>query len=140
MWMLDTNVCIALIKRQPPGLIQHIRRRKVGEIVLSSITLAELRYGASKSRQVEQNQSALDQFLLPFQLMSFDDAAAECYGRVRAALEQGGTPIGPLDALIASHALSVHATIVTNNTREFQRVAGLKVEDWLAESSPGRGA
>lgn len=138
MWILDTNICIALIKRQPPRLIEQIKRRKTGDVAISSITLAELRYRVSKSRQVEQNRAALDQFLLPFELLPFDDAAAECYGHVRAALEREGTPIGPLDTLIAGHALSVNATVVTNNTREFARVGRLRVENWLDERESSR--
>lgn len=134
MWMLDTDICIALIKRQPLKLIDRIKKHKPGDIVISSITLAELRFGASKSKQVEKNRTALDQFLVPLEILAFDDAAAESYGRIRAALEIDGTPIGPLDTLIASHALSINATIVTNNVREFSRVEGLRVENWMNES------
>lgn len=131
MWMLDTNICIALIKRQPPELISRLRKHKPGDVSISSITLAELRFGVSKSKQVERNRAALDQFLLPLEILAFDDAAADCYGQIRAALEIKGTPIGPLDMLIASHALSLNAAIVTNNVREFSRVEGLRVENWL---------
>jgi len=131
MWMLDTNICIALIKRQPPELIGRLKKHKPGEVALSSVTLAELRFGVAKSRQVERNQTALDQFLLPLEVLAFDDAAADIYGQVRAALESNGTPIGPLDTLIASHALSTQATVVTNNVREFSRVDGLRVENWI---------
>lgn len=133
MWMLDTDSCIALIKRQPLELIDRLKKHKPGDIVISSITLAELRFGASKSKQAEKNRAALDQFLVPLEVLAFDDAAAESYGRIRAALESNGTPIGPLDTLIASHALSINATIVTNNVREFSRVEGLRVENWMNE-------
>ena len=133
MWMLDTDICIALIKRQPRELIDRIKKRKPGDIVISSITLAELRFGASKSKQAEKNRAALDQFLVPLEVVAFDDASAESYGRIRAALEINGTPIGLLDTLIASHALSINATIVTNNVREFSRVEGLRVENWMNE-------
>ena len=135
MWMLDTDVCIALIKRQPPELIGRLKKHKPGDVAVSSITLAELSFGASKSAQPAKNRAALDQFLLPLEILAFDDVAAECYGRVRAALEVNGTPIGPLDTLIASHALSIDATIVTNNVREFSRVQGLRVENWMDETS-----
>jgi tRNA(fMet)-specific endonuclease VapC len=135
MWMLDTDICIALIKRQPPELIAKLRKHKPGEIAISSITLAELHFGVSKSAQVEKNRAALDQFLLPLEILPFDDVSAECYGQVRAALELGGTPIGPLDTLIASHALSINATIVTNNVREFSRVRGLRVQNWMDDRS-----
>jgi tRNA(fMet)-specific endonuclease VapC len=134
MWMLDTDICIALIKRQPLELIDRIKKRKPGDIVISSITLAELRFGASKSEQADKNSAALDQFLVPLEVLAFDDASAESYGRIRAALETDGTPIGSLDTLIASHARSINATIVTNNVREFSRVDGLRVENWMNES------
>jgi tRNA(fMet)-specific endonuclease VapC len=131
MWMLDTDICIALIKRQPPELIAKLKKHKPGEVAISSITLAELHFGVSKSAQPEKNRAALDQFLLPLEVLSFDDISAECYGNVRATLESAGTPIGPLDTLIASHALSISATVVTNNVREFSRVRGLRVQNWL---------
>jgi tRNA(fMet)-specific endonuclease VapC len=131
MWMLDTDICIALIKRRPPELIAKLKKHKPGEVAISSITLAELHFGVSKSAQPEKNRAALDQFLLPLEVLSFDDISAECYGHVRATLESAGTPIGPLDTLIASHALSISATVVTNNVREFSRVRGLRVQNWL---------
>lgn len=132
MWMLDTDICIALIKRQPRELINRLQRHKPGEIAISSITLSELSFGVAKSSHPEKNQTALEQFLLPLEVLAFDDVAASCHGHVRAALERGGSPIGPLDTLIASHALSINATIVTNNVREFSRVTKLRVENWMA--------
>lgn len=135
MWMLDTGICIALIKRQPSELIDRLKKHKPGEVAVSSITLAELNFGVSKSAQPEKNRAALDQFLLPLEILAFDDAAAECYGHIRAALEIDGTPIGPLDTLIASHALSIDSTVVTNNVREFSRVKGLRVENWMDAKS-----
>lgn len=131
MWVLDTNICIALIKRQPPELIAKLRKHKPGDVAISSITLAELHFGVAKSQQPEKNRAALEQFLLPLEILAFDDVSSEYYGRVRAALEAEGTPIGPLDTLIASHALSINATVVTNNMREFSRVRGLRVQNWL---------
>lgn len=131
MRMLDTDICIALIKQRSPELVVKLKKHKPGEVAISSITLAELHFGVSKSAQPEKNRAALDQFLLPLEILAFDDAAAECYGRVRAALEIEGTPIGPLDTLIAGHALSVNGTVVTNNVREFSRVRGLRVENWI---------
>jgi tRNA(fMet)-specific endonuclease VapC len=133
MWMLDTDICIALIKRQPPELITKLKKHKPGEVAISAITLAELRFGVSKSTQLEKNRAALDQFLLPLEILTFDDVSAECYGHVRASLEAAGTPIGPLDILIASHALSIDATMVTNTVREFSRVRGLRVKNWIDE-------
>jgi tRNA(fMet)-specific endonuclease VapC len=131
MWMLDTDICIALIKRQPRELIAKLKKHKPGDVAISSITLAELHLGVSKSAQPEKNRAALDQFLLPLEVLTFDDTSAECYGHIRATLESAGTPIGPLDTLIASHALSVNATMVTNNVREFSRVRGLRVQNWM---------
>ena len=131
MWLLDTNICIALIKRQPVELIGRLKKHKPGDVAISSITLAELRFGVAKSRQVESNGVALDQFLLPLEILPFDEGAADVYGRIRAVLETRGTPIGPLDTLIASHAVAVKAGVVTNNVREFSRVAGLRVENWM---------
>ena len=131
MWLLDTNICIALIKQQPPELIGKLKKHRPGDVAISSITLTELRFGVSKSKQSQRNRTALDQFLIPLEVLPFDEAAADVYGNIRAALETKGTPIGPLDTLIASHALSVKAAIVTNNIREFSRVAGLRVENWI---------
>jgi tRNA(fMet)-specific endonuclease VapC len=129
--MLDTDTCIALIKRQPRELIRRLQTKAVGDVGISSITLAELRHGVAKSARFEQNRAALDQFLLPLDIAAFDDLAADSYGTVRAALEIEGQPIGPLDTLIAGHALSLNVVLVTHNVAEFKRVAGLRVDDWL---------
>ena len=102
----------------------------IGEVGVSSVTVAELRYGAEKSSRPEQNLEALGRFLLPLEVLVFGEEAAAAYGQVRAGLERAGTPIGPLDTLIAAHAVSVSVTLVTNNTREFRRVPGLEIEDW----------
>lgn len=130
-WMLDTDTCIALIKRQPPDLIKRLRAKAVGDIGISSITLAELRHGVATSERREQNHSALDQFLLPLDIAPFDELAADFYGTIRAQLEKKGTPIGPLDTLIAAQALSMNVVLVTHNVREFKRVNGLRIDDWL---------
>jgi tRNA(fMet)-specific endonuclease VapC len=130
-WMLDTDTCIALIKRQPPNLIKRLQAKAVGDVGVSSVTLAELRFGVSKSVPRKQNQAALDQFLLPLDIAAFDELAADSYGDVRAELESNGTPIGPLDTLIAGHALSLNVVLVTHNMREFKRITGLRIDDWL---------
>lgn len=130
-WMLDTDTCIALIKRQPRELIKRLQARAVGDVGISSITLAELRHGVAKSARIEQNRAALDQFLLPLDIAAFDDLAADAYGTVRAALEIAGTHIGPLDTLIAGHAVSLSVVLVTHNLAEFKRVEGLRLDDWL---------
>lgn len=129
--MLDTNTCIALIKRKPLHALEKFDEYQLGDIGLSSVTLAELRYGVAKSQHKEKNHLALEEFLLPLEIAAFDDVATDTYGILRAALEAQGTPIGPLDTMIAAHALSLRATLVTNNTREFCRVAGLTVVDWI---------
>lgn len=129
-YMLDTNICIALIRYTPPALLDKIQSLPIGDVGLSSITVAELAYGAQKSRHVAQNQQALARFLLPLLIADFDYDAALAYGEIRAHLERQGTPIGSLDTLIGAHAVSLGVTLVTNNTREFSRIPVLTVEDW----------
>lgn len=129
--MLDTNICIAIIRRRPKDILQKFSSYQVGDICISSITLAELRYGVSKSLYQEQNQVALDEFILPLEVAAFDHTAALFYGGLRSTLEKQGTPIGPLDTMIGAHALSLNLTLVTNNTKEFNRIPGLKVIDWI---------
>ena len=129
--MLDTNTCIALIKRKPVHALQKFSEYQVGDIGVSAVTLAELRYGVSKSQHHAKNQTALDEFMLPMEVAAFDEQATVAYGVLRAALEKQGTPIGPLDTMIAAHALSLSVTLVTNNTREFNRVHELTVVDLI---------
>jgi len=131
-FMLDTDSCIALIKRKPGTILRRLMSLSPGEAGISAITLAELRYGAAKSAHREKNAFALDEFLLPLEVADFDEPAAESYGMVRAALEKAGTHVGPLGTQIGAHALSLGATLVTHNSREFQRIHGLAVEDWLS--------
>ena len=130
-YLLDTNICIYLIKSKPPQVLQKFQAHSVGEIGISAITVAELQFGVQKSQYVEQNQHALQQFLLPLICAPFDDLAAAAYGEIRATLEAQGTPIGSLDTLIAAHALSLDVALVTNNTREFSPVPNLKVVNWI---------
>lgn len=130
--LLDTNVCIALIRARSPHALRRFEDFEPGEVGVSAITVAELRYGVEKSAAVVRNRDALARFLLPLEVLAFDSEATELYGKVRAGLERQGMPIGPLDTLIAAHALSLGTTLVTNNTREFGRVPGLAVEDWTA--------
>ena len=131
-FMLDTDSCIALIKRKPAKILRRITSLAAGEAGISAVTLAELRFGVAKSAEKERNSQALEEFLLPLEIADFDEAAAHAYGNARAALESAGKPIGPLDTLIGAHAISLRAVLVTHNTREFQRIPGLSVEDWLA--------
>ncbi len=128
--MLDTNICIYIIKQQPAAVLKHFLEYQIGDICISSITLAELRFGVAKSTHRDKNANALDEFIVPLEIATFDDAAALAYGDIRATLESAGTPIGSMDMLIAAHAVSLGVTLVTNNTREFVRVAGLTIVDW----------
>ena len=131
--LLDTNVCIHIIRRRPQVVLRRFEVYGIGELGVSSVTVAELRYGAEKSSRPEQNIEALGRFLLPLEVLAFGQEAAAAYGRVRAALEKAGTPIGPLDTLIAAHAVGVGVRLVTNNTREFRRVPQLEIEDWTGD-------
>ena len=129
-YMLDTNICIYLIKQKPQKVLKHFRAHVVGDIGISTVTLAELRYGVAKSQNAEKNRQALDEFVLPLEIADFDEKAAESYGSVRASLEKNGKPIGSMDMLIGAHALSLGITLVTNNTREFKQIRDLKIADW----------
>ena len=129
--LLDTNICVAIIRRRAPGTLAHLQRMKPGSVGVSVITISELECGAAKSLHPQRNHEALEQFLLPLEILDYDAAAALHYGDIRSRLEKLGTPIGPLDTLIAAHARSLNTTIVTNNLGEFQRVPGLKVVDWI---------
>ena len=129
-YMLDTNICIYIIKQRSQQIIDRLRDCEVGDVGLSTIVLSELIFGVEKSDQRQRNRTALTQFVAPLEIAPYDGSAAQAYGRIRALLEKGGTPIGPLDTLIAAHALSLNCTLVTNNERELTRVPGLQVENW----------
>jgi tRNA(fMet)-specific endonuclease VapC len=129
--MLDTNICIYLIKRKPAQLLVKFQEYALGDIGVSSVTVAELQYGVAKSQQQKQNQLALDLFLTPLIIPEFDLLAAQQSGQIRAELERQGTPIGAYDLLIAGHARSLDVTLVTNNVAEYSREPNLKVENWV---------
>lgn len=129
-YMLDTNTCIHAIKHRPAELLAALRAHESAGLGVSSITVAELEFGVAKSASA-RNAAALKQFLEPLAVADFDRVAAARYGPLRAALEAAGTPIGPLDTQIAAHALALEVTLVSNNTREFSRVPGLKLVDWV---------
>ena len=129
--LLDTNICIYLIKRRPPSVLKRFDALAAGTVAISSITIAELEFGVQKSQYPSQNQQALEQFLLPLMILDFDHEAARTYGKLRAWLESSGKTIGALDMLIAAHALSKGLPLATNNVREFSRVPGLKVLNWV---------
>ena len=132
-YMVDTNICIYVIKEKPESVIRKFLKNNPEEMCISSITYAELLYGVEKSKAIQKNRIALSLFLSPIKILEFNDYAAQEYGQIRADLEQKGMPIGSMDMLIAGHAKAEDLILVTNNTKEFQRVAGLKLENWAAE-------
>jgi tRNA(fMet)-specific endonuclease VapC len=132
-WMLDTDSCIKFLKGTNPRAFLRITAGPLGDVGLSSIALAELYAGIAKSDRSHENADALDRSLALLDIVPFDEPAAAVYGAIRARLERRGTTIGPLDMLIAAHAMSANVTLVTHNTREFERLADLRVEDWIAE-------
>jgi tRNA(fMet)-specific endonuclease VapC len=129
-YLLDTNICIYIIKKKPIKVLEKFKTFPLGSIAISTITLAELQYGIQKSSLPDKDLIALNQFITPLEVVEFDYNATIQYGIVRAILEKKGTPIGPLDTLIGSHPLSLGATIVNNNVKEFERIEGLKIENW----------
>lgn len=129
--MLDTNICIYIINRRPSSIQDRFASYSVGDLGVSAVTVAELEYGAAKSAQPRRNREALELFLSPLEVAAFDREATASYGGIRAALEKRGTPIGAMDLLIAAHAVSIGVKLITNNKREFDRVPGLQVENWV---------
>jgi tRNA(fMet)-specific endonuclease VapC len=131
--LLDTNICICLIKKQPESVVRQMQSKEIEQVGISTITLSELEYGVAKSQYTERNRVALLEFLTPFRILDFDQAAAHEYGHIRTFLEEKGQLIGPMDLLIAAHAIARNLVLVTNNEREFRRVPALKIENWAAE-------
>jgi tRNA(fMet)-specific endonuclease VapC len=129
-YLLDTNICIYIIKKQPAVVLQRVQSRQPGEIAISTITLAELEYGVARSRYPDRNRVALLEFVLSFTILDFDQKASAEYGHVRSSLESKGRPIGPMDLLLAAQARSHNLILVTNNEKEFRRIEGLRVENW----------
>ena len=130
-YLLDTNICIYLIKNRPIEVCKKFERLAIGSVGISSVTTSELFYGVNKSDKTAENRQALLEFLLPLTIVSYDENAAPFYGEIRTVLEKTGQTIGPLDMMIAAHALSLGGTLVTNNIKEFQRVPELMVENWV---------
>lgn len=129
-YMLDTNICIFIIRQKNPAVIKRITLHRPEDLLISSITVSELKYGCEKSADPEKNRLALMEFLSPLTILPFAPSAAQHYGEIRAQLERDGTPVGAMDLLIAAHARSINATLVTNNTRDFKRIKGLNIADW----------
>ena len=130
--LLDTNICIYMIKNKPPEVRKHFERFVPGDIAISSITVAELQYGVEKSAAREKNALALEAFLLPLEIPSFDTESALAYGEIRAKLESRGKPIGSMDILIAAQAIAQDFTLITHNLKEFERIPGLRCETWVS--------
>jgi tRNA(fMet)-specific endonuclease VapC len=127
--LLDTHICIYIINSKPPAVLARFRDYQLGEIGLSSVVAAELAFGIAKSGSA-RNEAALKLFLAPLQILPFDEGAVWAYARLRTDLERQGQSIGALDTLIAAHALSLDAVLVTYNTREFSRIDRLRLENW----------
>jgi tRNA(fMet)-specific endonuclease VapC len=129
-YMLDTNICIYTIKHKPEKVFQRLQEIDPEDICVSSVTYAELVHGVEKSAAVEKNRLALLMLLAKIEILNFDVDAADCYGKIKADLDKKGTPIDPLDMMIAGHAMSMGYAVVTNNVKEFSRVQGLILENW----------
>ena len=129
-FLLDTNICIYIAKYNPPAVRERFERLTTEELAMSAITLGELRYGAEKSQSPKKASAAIEQLTNAIQVMPIDDVVAQQYGKIRAKLEQVGQMIGNNDLWIAAHAKAQRWILVTNNEREFKRVAGLKIENW----------
>ena len=130
-YLLDTNICIYVIKKSPQKVFAKFRQLSVGDVGLSVITYAELEYGVARSSDPARNRIALSEFLAPLELLDFPIQVAPLYGTLRTALVRSGRMIGPLDLLIAAHALHLGATLVTNNLKEFSRIPDLKIDHWV---------
>ncbi|MFI5002152.1 MAG: type II toxin-antitoxin system VapC family toxin [Reyranellales bacterium] len=129
--LLDTDIVSYLMRDRSPGLKHRMRTFGAGDVAMSAISLAELSFGTHRGNS-GNNRQVLDRFAALLVVAPFDAAAATVYGEIRTLLERNGTPIGPLDTLIAAHAISLNVPLATNNLREFRRVPGLRVENWLA--------
>ena len=130
MWMLDTDTCSYLLRERPPQVLARLDAVARNDVALSTVVSAELRYGAARAKS-KKLTTTIERWLALFVILPWDDAAAQSYARIRVAVEAKGRPIGNLDLLIAAHALSRKATLVTNNTRHFSQVPGLKLENWV---------
>jgi len=129
--LLDTNTCIYFLNRASEKVVQQFKELSPSQIKLPSITVAELYYGAEKSKFKAKNREKVKRFVSTFEIVSFDEKACTAYAKIRHSLERSGTPVGPMDLLIASIGLAYNFTVVTNNIKEFKRVKGLKLQNWV---------
>ncbi|PJZ82993.1 MULTISPECIES: type II toxin-antitoxin system tRNA(fMet)-specific endonuclease VapC [Leptospira] len=130
MFLLDTNICIFLIKKKNQALLNKIKNNYNKGIFISSLTLAELEFGVENSEQKEKNRLSLIEFLSIFEILPFEQKDTQAFGLIKADLKKSGNLIGSVDALLAAQAISRNLTFITNNTKEFKRVKNLKIEDW----------
>jgi len=131
IYLLDTNTCIYFLNRSSEKIISQFKRFSPSEINLPSITVAELFYGAEKSKAKKKNWAIVENFISTFEIVPFDEKSCEIYARIRASLEKSGVPIGPMDLLIASISLANNSILVSNNIKEFRRIKGMKLENWV---------
>jgi len=134
MFLLDTNICIFAIKKRSEIVLMKLKEKISDGIYISSLTVAELEFGVENSKRIEKNRIALIKFLSIFNILNFDDTDAIAYGRLKTDLRKQGRIIGPIDMLLAAQALNKELIFVTNNVKEFERVRGLKIEDWSIQS------
>lgn len=130
MYLLDTNICIFAIRRRPENVIRKLYEKSKEGLYLSSLTIAELEYGVENSQNIQGNRISLIKFMSIFNILNFDDTDAIPYGKLKATLKKTGQLIGPIDMLLAAQAISKKMVFVTNNTREFERIEGIVLEDW----------
>ena len=130
MYLLDTNICIYVINHKPQQVFERFRQYQLGQLAVSSITASELAFGVEKSGS-ERNKQALKKFLSPLEILPYDEQVIWHYAQLRHDLQSKGQTIGSLDMLIAAHALALDVVLVTNNTKEFERIERLKLENWV---------
>jgi len=130
IYLLDTNICIYIINNKPPHVFEKFKQYQLGQLSISSISASELAFGVEKSGSL-RNKNALDKFLAPLDVLPYDESAIWHYAKLRQSLQSKGQMIGSLDMLIAAHALALDTVLVTNNMKEFERIDGLKLENWV---------
>ncbi len=130
-YLIDTNICIYIMNNRPVKIIHKFKQFDIGEIGVSTITVSELQYGIGKSKTRRLNKQRIEEFIAPLEIIPYDEMAAERYGEIRYQLAKQGKTIGPLDLLIAAHALSRKLILITNNEKEFKRVKNLKIQNWV---------
>jgi len=131
MYLLDTNILIYAQKKRSPIVLSNIKTKDPSVLFVSIFSVAEMIFGCKKSLQPTQNHRALLEFLLPFSILNFEQEDCDKYGEIRYFLESNGTPIGTIDTFIGSMAVARDMTVVTNNVREFERIPGIKIENWM---------